>query len=253
MISPKVGFIVFGVHKDGLKDPMGKPFIDAGLVQKARAALKKEGVTLVEHKVVIASKQEARACLSAFKKMDDLDAIVLFSGTWVWAAHLIGALRDFAACGKPITLWTHPGSQGWRPVGGLVMHAAMKEIGIRHCFVYAEAESRPDIARIVAWCKAGALRNRLNMSTCGVFGGRGMGQTCGVADPAQWMRMFGIDIDTRDTTDLIDTARAVSKSELEKARARIQPLFSVRIPADETAERSIRLYLAIKKILTREH
>jgi hypothetical protein len=28
MITPKVGFIVYGVHKDGLVDPMGAPFID---------------------------------------------------------------------------------------------------------------------------------------------------------------------------------------------------------------------------------
>ena len=50
------------------------------------------------------------------------------------------------------------------------------------------------------------MKNRLNMSTIGAFGGRGMGQTCGVADPSQWMRVFGVDIDSRDTTDLLETA-----------------------------------------------
>jgi L-fucose isomerase-like protein len=252
MIQPKVGFIVYGVHKDGLKDPMGAPFIDAALVARAKAALRKAGLTLLEHDVVIASKPEARACLAAFKKMDDVDALVLFSGTWVWAAHLAGPLRDFAMTGKPIALWTHPGSQGWRPVGGLVMHGALKEIGVPHRFVYGACDSGPDLARLAAWCRAGALRNRLNLSTCGVFGGRGMGQTCGVADPSQWMRMFGIDLDTRDTTELVRTAEKVTAEELRRARARIQPLFSQRIPAGPVADRSIRLYLAIKKILARE-
>jgi hypothetical protein len=42
-----------------------------------------------------------------------------------------------------------------------------------------------------------------------------MGQTCGVADPSQWMRMFGIDIDSRDTTELIRTAEAVSGKKLQ--------------------------------------
>ena len=32
MIKPKVGFIVYGVHKDGLLDPMGTPFIDDKLI-----------------------------------------------------------------------------------------------------------------------------------------------------------------------------------------------------------------------------
>ena len=44
------------------------------------------------------------------------------------------------------------------------------------------------------------MKNKLNMSTLGTFGGRGMGQTCGAADPSQWMHQFGIDIDSRDTT-----------------------------------------------------
>lgn len=249
MIKAKVGFIVYGVHKDGLKDPMGAPFIDDRVVAAAKAALRDAGLTLVPHDVVIASKAEARSCLSKFKKMDDVDAIVLFSGTWVWAAHLIGALRDFAGSGKGIALWTHPGSQGWRPVGGLVMQGACKEIGLLHRFVYGQADDGETVQRIVSWCRASALRNRLNLSTCGVFGGRGMGQTCGAADASQWMRLFGVDIDSRDTTALLKTAQAIAPAEIKRARDRIQPLFSQPIPEGETADRSIRLYLAIRQLL----
>src|SRR5512136_2468973 len=118
MIVPRVGFIVYGVHKDGLLDPMGAPFIDDELIEKAQAALRSAGLELVLHDTILASKQEARECFSRFKKMDDVDALVLFSGTWVWAAHLTGPLRDYALTGRGIVLWTHPGSQGWRPVGG---------------------------------------------------------------------------------------------------------------------------------------
>ena len=83
MKKPKIGFIVYGVHKDGLKDPMGQPFIDDKLVNAARRSLRQANLELVEHPIVIASKAEARECLANFKKMDDLDAIILFSGTWV--------------------------------------------------------------------------------------------------------------------------------------------------------------------------
>ena len=252
MLKPKVAFVVYGVHKDGLKDPMGAPFIDDGIVDRSRKALKAAGLDLIEHDRVIASRQEARDCLSRFKRMDDVDALVLFSGTWVWAAHLAGAIRDFATTGKGIVLWTHPGSQGWRPVGGLVMHGGLNEIGIPHRFVYGPADSARDVGRLVAYCRASAMKSRLNMSTFGVFGGRGMGQTCGVADPAQWMRLFGVDIDSRDTTDLLRTAEAVRPAELKAARARLQPLFSEPIPEGDVADRSIRLYLAIRKIVARE-
>jgi L-fucose isomerase-like protein len=252
MIRPKVGFIVFGVHKDGLLDPLGAPFIDDGLVAGAKEALRAAGIDLIEYPVILATKQEARECLGHFKKMDDLDAVVLFSGTWVWAAHLVGALRDFAGSGKGIVLWTNPGSQGWRPVGGLVMHGALKEVGITHRFVYGSYEDPVEVGKVTSYLRASAMVSRLNMSTCGAFGGRGMGQTCGVADPSQWMAQLGIDIDSRDTTELVLAAKAVTAAELRAAREHIQPRFVEPIPEGDEADRSIRLYVALKKIVGRE-
>jgi len=253
MNKPKVGFIVYGVHKDGLLDPMGTPFIDDELVKNAKMALKKAGLELVEHDLIIASKQEAKECFAKFKKMDEIDAVVLFSGTWVWAAHSIAPIRDFSFTGKGIVLWTNPGSQGWRPVGGLVMHGGLKEVGIKHRFVYGSYDDPTEIKKIVSWCRASQEKNKLNMSTVGTFGGRGMGQTCGVADPSQWMKLFGVDIDSRDTTELVETAKNITADEIKQARSEIQPFFADPIPEDETSERSIRLYLAIKKIVKKEN
>jgi L-fucose isomerase-like protein len=249
MIKTKVGFIVYGVHKDGLADPMGTPFIDEQLVENAKKAMRESGIELIEYGLVIATKKEARDCFDRFKKMNDLDAVILFSGTWVWAAHLVGAIRDFAFTGKGIILWTHPGSQGWRPVGGLVMQGALKEIGIRHRFVYGRYDDARDMEKITSYCRAYALKNSLNMSTIGTFGGRGMGQTCGAADPSQWMKTFGIDIDSRDTSELLQTARNINPAEISAARARIQKLFAEPIPDDDQADRSIRLYLAINQLV----
>ena len=252
MKKPKVGFIVYGVHKDGLKDPMGIPFIDDKIISNAKEALINAGLDLFVHDLVIASKAEAKKALSKFKKDDSIDVIILFSGTWVWAAHLVAPIRDFSATGKGIILWTNPGSQGWRPVGGLVLHGALKEIGINHRFVYGDFRDSKEINKIVSYCRASQEKNVLNMSTIGVWGGRGMGQTCGVADPSQWMKTFGVDIDSRDTTELITTAQEVSKKEIEKTKKDVQIFFADPIPDDEVSERSIRLYIAIKKLLQRE-
>jgi hypothetical protein len=252
MIKPTVGFVVFGVHKDGLKDPLGTPFIDQSLIDRSKAALEKRGVELVEHEIVIASKSEAVSALAAMKKDDRLDCVILFSGTWVWAGHLIAAVRDFAFSGKGIILWTHPGSHGWRPVGGLVMHGAFLEVGIPHRFVYAAADDSEGIERIYSYCRACHIKNLLNMSTIGAFGGRGMGQTCGVADPSQWMRMFGVDIDSRDTTQLIRRAESMPAAEVEALGPRLERLFGKRPPKTVVNERSIRLYLALRALVQEE-
>ena len=44
MIKPKIGFIVCGVHKDGLLDPMGTPFIDDKLIANAKKSLVDAGL-----------------------------------------------------------------------------------------------------------------------------------------------------------------------------------------------------------------
>jgi len=249
MIKPKVGFIVYGVHKDGLQDPMGMPFIDNKIIASAKETLKKHDLELIEYEQVIATKQEAWECFDKFKRMNSVDALILFSGTWVWASHMIAAIRDYATTGKGIILWTNPGSQGWRPVGGLVMHGALKEIGLQHRFVYGDFNDEKEIEKITSYCRASAMKNSLNKSTIGSFGGRGMGQTCGVADPSQWMKTFGTDIDTRDTSELLEAAKNITKEEINQAKIRIQKLFSETIPDNDQAERSIRLYVAIKKMV----
>jgi L-fucose isomerase-like protein len=253
VIQPTVGFIIYGVHKDGLKDPMGKPFIDQALVGRSKKALTKTGLKLVQEATVVATKEEAIAALRRMKDDRRIDAVVLFSGTWVWAGHLVGAVRDFATTGKGVLLWTHPGSQGWRPVGGLVMHGGLLEIGVPHRFVYGAADDADTISKIVSYARAAHLKNWLNLSTLGSFGGRGMAQTCGVADPSQWMRVFGIDIDTRDTTELIRTAESIQQRQVNALAPRLKELFG-KIPGSNPAnERSIRLYLALKKIVEREN
>jgi len=252
VIQPTVGFIVYGVHKNGLKDPMGTPFIDDAIVKQAKRALVQAGLKLVEHGVVVASKDEARTAMKRMKSNDAVDMIVLFSGTWVWAAHLVGAIRDYAATGKAVLLWTHPGSQGWRPVGGLVMHGGLLEIGVPHKFVYGEAGDADAVGKIVSYARASHLKNFLNLSTMGTFGGRGMGQTCGVADPSQWMRLFGVDIDSRDTTEVIRAAEKISAKELANLQPRLRKLFGAAPEKNLVNERSLRLYLALKKIVAKE-
>ncbi len=252
MIEPTIGFIVYGVHKDGLKDPAGVPFIDDAIVERSEKALIAAGLKVVKHATVVASKDEAIAAMRRFKDDSEIDAVVLFSGTWVWAAHLVGAIRDYAATGKGLLLWTHPGSQGWRPVGGLVMHGGLLEIGVPHKFVYGAADDSATVEKIASYARAAHMKNWLNLSTIGTFGGRGMGQTCGAADPSQWMRMFGVDIDSRDTTAVIRAAEEVTSKEIDALAPRLQKLFGKSPEASVVNERSIRLYLALKKIVEQE-
>ena len=252
MIRSKTAFVVYGVHKDGLKDPDGNLFIDYGKIENAKKALRNEDIELVTPELIVATKKEAAEILLPLAKDDSIDTLVLFSGTWVWAAHMIAAVREFAKSGKGIVIWTHDGSQGWRPVGGLVLSAALNEVGIKHRFVYGGADDIDSVKRVANYCKASALKKSMEMTTLMAFGGRGMGQTCGVADPAQWMRTFGIDIDSRDTFYLLEEAKKVDQKEVDAVCDWIDANFTTPVERNEGNFRSIRMYLALKAMKKKE-
>ncbi len=252
MIKSNAAFVVYGVHKDGLKDPDRNLFIDYGIIENSKKALANEGVSLKEESLIIATKKEAEEIILPLAKDDSIDTLVLFSGTWVWAAHMIGAIREFAKTGKGIVIWTHDGSQGWRPVGGLVLSAALNEVGIQHKFVYGGADDITTVKRVANFCKASALKKSMELSTLRAFGGRGMGQTCGVADPSQWMKTFGIDIDTRDTYELVETAKNIPQAQVDEVCDWIDKNFKTPVDRNEGNFRSIRLYLALKALKERD-
>ncbi|HEX9110540.1 MAG TPA: hypothetical protein VF845_03620, partial [Terriglobales bacterium] len=69
---------------------------------------------------------------------------------------------------------------------------------------------------------------------------------------SQWMRMFGVDIDSRDTTELIRTAESISRDRIDALLPRLRQLFGEAPELSLVNERSIRLYLALKAIVERE-
>ncbi len=114
------------------------------------------------------------------------------------------------------------------------------------------ADNKKDIETITSYCRASHLKNYLNMTTAGAFGGRGLGQTCGVADPSQWMRMFGVDIDSRDATQLIERAKEINEDQITRLLPRLKELFVELPEINDIFKKSIRLYLTLKEIIKDE-
>ena len=66
------------------------------------------------------------------------------------------------------------------------------------------------------------------------------------------MRRFGIDIDSRDTSELLRTAEAVKSTEVDDLMPRLRRLFGSSPERSVVNEKSIKLYLAISKIVKKE-
>ena len=90
MIKAKVGFVVYGVHKDGLKDPDGNLFIDYDIIERSRKALRDSGLTLVEGRDVLEAKGikvEHDNDIVATKK--EANEIILPSGLTIFILYML--------------------------------------------------------------------------------------------------------------------------------------------------------------------
>ena len=67
MLTPKVGFVVYGTHR-GVDDPMGQPFIDQKVIDNFKKALKKEGLELVETSPIVVDRADANKATTRSKQ-----------------------------------------------------------------------------------------------------------------------------------------------------------------------------------------
>ena len=146
-ITPKVAFIVFGVHKDGLLDPMGTPFINdaSDRVGESGPARGQRRAGRARHDP--GHQGRGAGVPEQFQKaettwMPSSSSPAHGCGPRTWWPRCVTSPRPArgSCCGRT------RGSQGWRPVGGLVMHGGLKEVGIPHRFVYGELR-RPAYGR----------------------------------------------------------------------------------------------------------
>ena len=240
----KVGFIVCGVHT-GWPDGLGRPWIDERMVEKCRQSLKDAGMEVVEVPGVVSRRPQSFAAVQ--KSLDeDVDCIIFYAATWLWASEMTQASR---MANRPIIIWTPPISQGWATGGALVLHGAFDEIGVKHKLVYGFPDDQETLRRIVSFVKAAMVVRKLSTARLGLIGGRSMGVSVGAVDEAQWMEKFGLDVEHVDQYIVISEAERLSEAEVKKKYDEISRTFGQVPSFDQVMSRSIRVYLAMKKLI----
>jgi len=242
----KVGFMPYGVHV-GVKDATDRYFIDEDLLRAAKGMLAENGFSVVASDEVVAYKPQAKAALEKFIA-EDIDVLVMYASTWVWASEIVWMAREI---NRKIILWAPAVSRGWPHVGATVVHGALAEVGIQHKFVIGMPDDAATQRKLLQAIRAAKAIKQMNGSTFGLIGGRGMGQTPGVADPSQLMRIFGMDLEHTDQLIVMEKAKAQDLEAVRAAYAQMQCKFDEMPPLDgmdSIMERSVRLYLALKEL-----
>lgn len=244
MKGTKVSFIPCGVHVE-VTDSFDRPFINYQMLRKAVEHLRKAGLKVHEHEGFVRRKDDAIEAIRSSEK-ENSDCIVLYAATWLWASEIVGAAT---LTSKPILIWTTPISQGWATGGAMVLHGTFDEIGLKHKFVYGFPDDPRTMRKIKAYANAARTVRRLRGSTVGLIGGFSMGAFPGRVDEATWMEKFGVNIDHIDQHVIIRTAQQTAKEEVARKYDELKSLIDSVPPLDEVMDRSIRLYLAMKKVV----
>lgn len=137
-------------------------------------------------------------------------------------------------------------------VGVLGAGGALDQIGRAHVRVF-ENRSPASQKRILSFVRAAATLNQLRGQTLGLFGGRSLGIFTTTTDPAQWQRLFGVDIECIDQLEIQRLAESWPDDDIQRhGHWLLEKLGSVQYSGPFTAsayERQVRSYLATRELV----
>jgi len=134
----------------------------------------------------------------------------------VWAFPHLPALASRFAPG-PLLLFSNVNPQYPGLVGMLAGAGGLNQAGMRFARAYGEIEDDTTYGKVRSFVLAAGAVSRLRGQTFGLVGGRPMGMYTATADPAQWLKTFGVDVEHIDQGELIRLAPEVPEAKVESA------------------------------------
>jgi L-fucose/D-arabinose isomerase len=198
---------------------------------------------------IIRSTAEIKAFASAVKASE---AVALIVHLPIWADPILTIkLQNFIDL--PLLLLGNDRPDTSSLVGILGAGGALDQIGRQHWRLF-ESGSAKARGQVTAFVRAAAARHRLRGQTLGLFGGRSLGIFTAVADPAQWQRLFGVDIEMVDQLEIMSMAEALPPAEVGRHLTWLQnSIGSVTYGGNFGSagfERQVRSYLATRRLVS---
>jgi L-fucose/D-arabinose isomerase len=141
-------------------------------------------------------------------------------------------------------------------VGMLGAGGALNQVGKTHFRVFDHTEEDNRV-RIRAFARASAALSELRGQTLGLFGGRALGIFTTMADPAQWQKLFGVDIVYLDQGEIIRMAEALPEEDvcrhLEWLGQRFGGIHFNNSFTQLALQKQVRSYLATRRLAEMHH
>jgi L-fucose/D-arabinose isomerase len=137
-------------------------------------------------------------------------------------------------------------------VGILGAGGALDQAGLAHQRVF-EHRSEGGRRQVRAFLRAACALQQLRGQKLGLFGGRSLGIFTTIADPAQWQRLFGVDVEYFDQLEIVQVAENLPQEELDRFLTwftrRLGSITHSNVFTPPVLEKQMRSYLATKKLI----
>ncbi len=202
----KVGVLTFGDGRDFLQKPLTP--VNEKFLGELKARLVQDGFDVITGREVVWQNEIA---VREGRRMtaEGADCVLFNFSVWAWPQYARMAAQF---CPGPVIMFAGVNPRYPGLVGMLANAGSLDQAGMKFYKTFGDPADDNTWSRVRSRILAVSSRNRLRGMTFGLFGGRSLGIDTAVADPALWMKKFGIDVDHVDQLELVRRAEI----ELEK-------------------------------------
>lgn len=237
-ILPRAGLLCIG--QEGEHNELALEFL-----RQAVPMLEHQGMDVIgsPDKVLMDYSQIVGAAKTA--KDQGADFLLFLIGTWILADKVVDTIREVCL---PVALWGIPEATSFSSVGANVLHGTFEELDIRHSLFYGFSNDEDLQRDLAAFAKAAKSFRRLRGSRLGMLGGRSISAYPTSGDPNQIKQVFGVEVQHIDQMLLLERARDAARGEVAAAQELFSKRYSKVSANDETLDKSLRVYVALKHI-----
>jgi L-fucose isomerase len=200
----------------------GRPFVaqevDAlnhDFQHRLQQRLEKDGYEVVTGEEIICTNESA---VREAKRLASIGCDCTIFNFAVWVFPNLPALSSRFAPG-PFMFFSNVNPEFPGLVGMLASAGALNQAGTPYARAYGDIEDEATYKSVRTFVRAAGAVSRLRGQTFGLFGGRPMGMYTATADPAQWLSIFGVDVEHIDQGEIVRLAAEVPEDKVESAFA----------------------------------
>lgn len=247
----RIGILTFGDGRDFLQEPLTP--VNERFLDELRCALERDGFEVIVGDEVIWKNDLA---VKNGKKMlaEGAECVIFNFAVWAWPQFARVAAQF---CPKPILMFANINPEYPGLVGMLANAGSLDQVGIKFLKTFGDINDKTTYQQVKSRILGISAYNRLKGTTFGLFGGRSLGIDTAVADPALWMKKFGIDVDHVDQMEIVRRAEIeMQKSEridkaLEFLKQHVRKIHwtepeAKMVLTEELLRRQLGMYYAVK-------